>query len=346
MTNPSVLSHIQLSRSLRSALAFAITYLLALSACAPVQVRLGRKVYLDQIPVTSMTASLPRGPGIAPGEKSPLVAVFTEPGGEVLKTEGEGHGKILWKDLKVEATLATANQKGVLTLSQDPTISDGKAAHVVITVPSHPDLRAELDVPVRYDYNYIANFSGSSGSSGTDGFNGTDGMSGSSGSMDPANPSAGGNGSDGSSGSDGSRGGDGSDGPALEVRVALRQPAVGSTGQSLLQVSVSARGDKRFYLVDPQGGSLTVESEGGIGGSGGKGGRGGRGGSGGIGSPNGSSGSDGRSGSDGSSGSSGRGGHITVVYDPQVQPYLSALHAISPGGPAPVFREETVAPLW
>jgi len=319
----------------------SVVLLLTLSGCAPLQVRFGQKMYLDKVPVASMTASLPRGPGIAPGEKSPLVAVFTEPGGEVLKTEGEGHGKILWKDVKVDATLVTANQKGVLTLPQDPTISDGKVGHVVLTVPTHPDLRAELDVPIRYDYSLSANFSGSSGSSGFDGSSGTDGMSGSSGSMDPNNPSAGGSGSDGGNGGDGSRGGDGGNGPDVQVRVALK-----SESRSLLQVKVSASGNERLFLVDPQGGSLTVTSAGGSGGSGGRGGRGGRGGSGGIGTPSGSSGHDGRSGSDGSSGSSGRGGRITVTYDPKAQPYLSALRILSPSGPTPLFREETVEPLW
>src|ERR1017187_5290629 len=47
--------------------------LLALSGGASVQVKLGWKVYLDKTPVVSMQASLPKGPGVAPGEKSPLV---------------------------------------------------------------------------------------------------------------------------------------------------------------------------------------------------------------------------------------------------------------------------------
>src|SRR6266700_5012092 len=87
----------------------AVASLLALSGCAAVQVRMGRKAYIDKIPMASMTASLPKGPGIAPGEKSPLEATFTAPDGTVWKTEGEGHGKILWKDLTVTASLVTAN---------------------------------------------------------------------------------------------------------------------------------------------------------------------------------------------------------------------------------------------
>ena len=100
-----------------------------------------------------------------------------------------------------------------------------------------------------------------------------------------------------------------------------------------------------LYLVDPRGGSLTIEADGGSGGSGGKGGRGGRGGSGGIGTPNGhgSNGSDGRNGFDGSPG---RGGSITVTYDPQAKPFLGTIHLSNRNGPPPLFREVPVAAPW
>jgi hypothetical protein len=306
------------------------------------KVRLGWKVYLDKTPVASIAASLPKGPGIAPGEKSPLVVVVTQPDGKVLQTEGKGGGKVLWKDLKVTATVVTANQKGIVSLPKDPRISDGKIAHVTVTVPSHPDVRAaELDIPLRYDYKFISNFSGSSGTSGFNGSNGMDGTSGSMGSTDPNSPSPGGNGGNGSDGSNGQDGGSGGDAPPVQIRVALR-----SGSYPLLQVGVSAAGHEKLYLVDPQGGSLTVKADGGSGGSGGKGGRGGRGGSGGIGTPNGNSGRDGSDGRNGFDGSPGRGGSITVTYDPQAKPFLATIHLSNQGGPPPVFKEEPVAPLW
>lgn len=319
----------------------ALASLLALSGCAAVQVKLGMKVYLAKTPITSIEASQPKGPGIGPGQKSPLVVVVTEPDGKVLQTEGVGKGKVMWKDLQVTATIVAVNKKGIVTLPHDPRKSEGKLPQITITVPSHPDIHTELDIPLRYDYNFISNFSGSSGSSGMSGSDGSDGMSGSSGSMDPDNPSAGGDGSSGGNGSDGSDGSNGGDAPPVQVQVALR-----TGSHPLLQASVSAAGHKRLYLVDTQGGSLTVKAEGGSGGSGGKGGRAGRGGSGGIGSPSGSSGSDGSSGRDGSDGSPGRGGSITVTYDPQVKPYLAVIHLSNQGGPKPVFTEEPVAPLW
>jgi len=325
---------------------FAMASLLALAGCSAVQVKFGWRVSLAKTPVASIQASLPRNPGIAPGEKSPLVVAVTGPDGKVLLTEGQGKDKVLWKDLTVTATVVSANKKGVLSLPKDPRVSDGKTGHVIVTVPSHPGLQSELDIPLRYDYPFKANFSGVSGTKGMDGTAGIDGIGGSPGSTDPNNPSPGGNGSNGSNGSDGSNGGDGSDGPPVQVRVTLRPGA-----HPLLQISVSSGRfasslKERFYLVDPQGGSLTVNDSGSSGGSAGKGGRGGRGGSGGIGTPNGSSGSDGSNGSDGRSGSDGRGGSISVTYDPQAQPFLAAIHLSNPGGPKPVFQEQPVAPLW
>ena len=68
--------------------------LLALGGCTSVKVKLGMKVYLAKTPIASIQASLPKGPAIAPGEKSPLVVVVTGPDGKVLQTEGQGKGKV------------------------------------------------------------------------------------------------------------------------------------------------------------------------------------------------------------------------------------------------------------
>ena len=314
---------------------------LLLTGCSSMKVKLGWRVDLTQTPVSSLEVSLPKGPGIAPGQKSPLVVEVTQPDGKVLRTEGQGGGKVQWKDLQVAATVVNVNQKGVISLSKDPRVSDGKVGHVTVTVPSHPGLRAELDVPFRYDVTFVSNFSGSKGSDGMNGMDGTDGSSGSMGSVDPSNPSQGGDGGNGTDGSNGQDGSPGGDAPLVNIRVALQ-----SGTQPLLQVSVSASGKRKLYLVDPAGGSLTVKADGGAGGSGGRGGRGGHGGSGGIGTPSGRNGLDGHDGRNGWDGSTGRGGLITVTYDPQAKPYLGALHLSSHNGPSPIYREAPVSSLW
>jgi hypothetical protein len=332
------------------AIPFAATLLavslLSLAGCSSLQVKLGMKVDLTTIPVTSVEITLPKGPGIAPGQKSPLVVKITQPDGKVLLTEGAGAGKVQWKDLNVTASVVTVNNKGVIALARDPRVSDGKTGHVTVSIPSHPDVKAaDLDIPFRYDVKFTAHFDGAKGSDGMNGTDGTDGISGSPGSTDPNNPSAGGNGSNGSDGSNGGDGGAGGDAPNVQILVAVQQPA-DPTGHNLLQISVTANGKSRFFLVDPQGGSLYVSADGGQGGSGGRGGRGGRGGSGGIGSPNGSDGMSGSDGHNGSDGSAGRGGLITVTYDSQAQAYLTALHLSSSSGPKPVLTEGHVPAPW
>jgi hypothetical protein len=317
------------------------TFLLLLCGCTSLKVKMGWKVYLAQTPVASIDVKLPKGPGVAPGQKSPLVVSIIEPDGKVLLTEGQGSGKVMWQDLQVSAIVVKVNKKGVVSLAKDPRVSDGKAGHVTVTVPSHPGLRADLDIPFRYDIAFSAQFSGTKGFDGSNGLDGTNGTDGTMGSTDPNNPSPGGNGSDGTDGSPGSDGDPGSDGPPVQVGVAL-QPG----DHPLLQISVHSQGKQEFYLVDPQGGSLAVKSSGGSGGSGGRGGRGGRGGSGGIGTPNGMDGRNGLDGRNGDDGLNGRDGSITVTYDPQTKPYLNAIHLPSVNGPKPVLREEAVPALW
>lgn len=320
---------------------FWIALIFVETSCTSVKVKLGWKVYLEKIPVSSIEVSLPKGPGIAPGQKSPLVVTVKQPDGKVLLTEGKGGGKVMWKDLVVTPSVVTVNQKGVVSLARDPRVSDDKVGHVTITVPSHPDLRAELDIHFRYDAKFTANFSGSSGFSGMNGTDGTDGTSGSMGSLDPNNPSPGGNGSDGGDGGNGQDGGPGGDASPVQMMVTVQAGI-----HPLLQISVVGSGKKQLYLVDPLGGSLTVSADGGSGGSGGRGGRGGRGGSGGVGTPSGFNGRDGMDGRSGSDGAQGQGGLITVTYDPQAKPYLNVIHLSSQNGPRPVFREDAVAALW
>lgn len=181
-----------------------------------------------------------------------------------------------------------------------------------------------------------------------DGFDGTDGLAGldgTPGSMDPANPQAGGNGSDGSRGSDGANGNDGWPGETVHLWVTLQPGPI-----PLIQVRAVGSSHEQYFLIDPNGGSLSIDANGGAGGRGGRGGKGGRGGSGGIGSPSGSSGNSGFDGQDGHPGSDGAPGKIIVTIDPSVQPYLNRLHFSNHGSgyaaPAPEIHTESVPALW
>jgi len=320
---------------------------LAMTGCRAIQIKLGMKVPLNTLHISAMEASLSGDPAIAPGGKSHLIVAFTGTDGKTgaaktWTTEGAGHGKILWSDLVVTGTVVAVTNKGVVTLEHDPRKSDGKTGHVTVTAPSQPGVHAELDIPLRYNVSYRANYAGAPGANGMNGSDGQDGMNGSDGSLDPNNPSAGGNGGNGSDGSDGLNGWPGSDAPNVQVWLTMRPGS-----QVLVEAGVLAAGHKeRYYLIDPQGGTLTVDADGGAGGSGGKGGRGGRGGQGGMGQPPGTPGMDGHDGRDGQDGSDGQGGQITVTYDPGAKAYLNLLHLSYQDGPKPVFNQAAVPPLW
>src|ERR1700723_1975240 len=83
--------------TLQACLGTAILF--ALTGCTSMKVHMGMKVYLAKTPVSSIAVSLPKGPGIAPGEKSPLVVVVTETMGSRLQMYVAGKGKANGKDL-------------------------------------------------------------------------------------------------------------------------------------------------------------------------------------------------------------------------------------------------------
>jgi len=320
--------------------------MLTLAGCGSVGVALGMRTRLDKLPVTAVSATLSPQSSLNPGKSGRLVIVATGSDGKTWTTVGAGHGTVLFDSFELESTVVKVNSSGVVALPADPRVSSGKSARVHITVVGHPDIQADLDVPVKYNVAFVAHFPGASGN---DGFSGTDGLSGvdgTPGSMDLSNPQAGGSGGNGSNGSDGGSGGDGFPGQPIHVWVTMQ-----AGPEHLIQVRAQGSGNREeFFLVDPDGGSLSIDANGGEGGRGGKGGRGGRGGSGGIGSPNGVSGSSGMDGSDGLPGSEGPPGKIIVAIDPAAETYRDKLHFSTHGrgraGPAAEFHTESVSPLW
>jgi hypothetical protein len=323
-----------------------ILVVVALGGCGSIEVALGLRMRLDKVPVTALSASLSPGPGLSPGKSGRLVITATTSDGKQFVTVGPGHGKVLFDSFTFDASVASVNKKGKVSLPADPRLSESVVPHIRIVAIGHPDAVADLDIPVRYDVAFAAHFSGSAGSSGFDGLNGLDGSAGSDGSIDLNNPSAGGNGTDGSNGGDGGDGGPGQAGENVHVWVTVKPG-----DHALLQARASSNKHEQLFLVDPNGGTLAVDANGGPGGAGGSGGRGGRGGSGGSGSPAGFSGHDGRNGFDGHAGAGGAAGTIVVSVDPAAQPFLDRLHLSNKSGsggagPAPEILVEPVPPLW
>jgi hypothetical protein len=233
-----------------------------------------------------------------------------------------------------------------VALPADPRKSEGLVPHLKITVKGHPGIAAEIDIPVRYDVRFVANFSGAAGSDGSAGSDGNSGSDGAAGSTDPKNPQPGGVGSDGGAGANGGDGQAGEPGQNLHVWVTLKDGA-----HPLLAVKVAGASDERLFLVDPNGGSLLVKTNGGPGGSAGLGGRGGRGGAGGVGTPSGTDGANGADGSTGWPGKGGAAGTIIVIVDPRAKPFMGTLQfsnksAYGDPGLTPEIRGQEVPPLW
>jgi hypothetical protein len=322
----------------------------ALGGCASIEVGLGLRMRLDKVPVTALSATLSPEPGLAPGKSGRLIVTATTSDAKQLVTVGAGRGKVLFDSFTFTATTVTVNKKGVVSLAADPRVSEGAIPHIQIAVVGHPEVTADLSIPVRYDVAFVANFAGREGFKGIDGVDGLAGSSGSDGSVDISNPSAGpsagGQGGNGTNGEDGRDGDPGQPGEAVHVWMTLK-----GGDHPMLQVRAASKTHAQLFLIDPNGGSLTVNASGGAGGAGGSGGRGGRGGSGGNGFPPGFSGQDGRDGFDGHAGSDGAAGIIIVSVDSQAQPYLSKLQLINKNGggapgPKPQILIETVAPIW
>jgi hypothetical protein len=306
------------------------------------------QIWLATMAINGIQMTLPDGPVMTPGTSLPSVVAATQPTGPVLLTTGRGGGKVSWDNFTFNTSIVTVNGSGIVALPQDPRLSDGMVPQIQVSVVDRPDLTASLSIPVRYDAAFLCDFTGAQGTSGSNGYDGVSGFPGSTGSCDPDNPQAGGNGSDGSSGGNGGDGGPGSPGADLQAWVCLHpgQP-------TLLEVKVVAQGLTRYYLVDPNGGHLTLKCDGGAGGPGGSGGQGGSGGSGGYGCPSGMSGMNGWSGMSGSDGSGGNGGTITVWVDPLANPFVSTLQFSNKGaspngvdGPPPSIQIGPVPPLW
>lgn len=321
--------------------------LLPLVGCESIEIFTGLRTRLDKVPITGISASLVPGPALAPGKSADLVVTATATDGKSYVTSGAGKGKVLFDAFTYDSALLTVNKKGAVSLPEDPRLSENQTPHLLITPLGHADIHTDLTVPIRYDVAYQAIDTAAAGSAGADGFNGSDGLAGSMGSIDLNNPSAGGNGGNGGNGSDGSDGGPGSPGPHLELAVTIKPGA----SPVLLEARVSGFGADRFFLIDPQGGTLSVAANGGPGGGGGSGGRAGSGGAGGSGSPNGQNGVDGRPGRDGLAGSPGKAGTITLTVDPAAQPYLASLLPTTMSGNrakglAPQIIVAPVAALW
>lgn len=308
-------------------------FALSLGGCASIQKALGLKTDLKDKPVKKLEMDVVGAEALCPGGQAPIVVTAVLDDGKKLVSEGAGNGKVTWDNFKITAAGGAVDNRGVFAMSADPRATRKKGAKIVVQSVHHPNKQAEATVTPRYDCSYTANFSGQPGRDGADGRMGSNGTSGKSNQSSGSYAEPGGNGQDGQDGGDGADGEPGQDADDVEVRVALAQGAEGE--KPLLKVVAKSltSNHTEIFLIDPEGGALTVLANGGRGGSGGNGGNGGSGGSGGTGAPAGNGGNGGDGGDGGNGASGGNGGHITLIVDPAAKTYLTAINLENHAGP-------------
>jgi len=150
---------------------------------------------------------------------------------------------------------------GKFTIDPDFMKIDNHQSSLIVRSWQNKSVADTFSVQLDYKHAYDLQFGGSSGMSG---------FSGSSGSL----------GFPGTNGQNGQNGEAGSDGPDLGVWVDLYRDSVLNCDLLYAYAQNLWTGEESRYLINPQGGSLTVNSHGGSGGVGGSGGSGGEGASG------------------------------------------------------------------
>lgn len=259
---------------------------------------------------------------VCPGVPQAIEVELTLENGRTKHTRGSGRDHVAWRELKI---LFDGNpQDGTgFTLYADPRRSLNGPMELRVELADRPEVAQTLSVVPRYDCAFTADFSGFQGAWGVGGASdGRDGRDG-----DEAerrdDGSWAGAGQDGRSGTDGSPGATGGQGgPGGQARVFVQRVEVGE--QTLVQVLIEGevlRDDAwqartRRFLIDPDGGSLTVDVRGGAGGRGEEGGQGGEGGDGGDGDPPGGIGAGADGGRGGDGGDGGPGGNAEFYVDP------------------------------
>lgn len=302
-----------------------VAVLAALTGC--------RHVALREQPVESIDVRFDKTM-LCPGESAQLTIWARTKDGQLLGSENTEDGRVRWDSYRITLN-GQPMQDGRVTIPADP-MQVQIPSRLDISVDGHADVKTAFTMPIHFRCRFVADFRGQSGrdgASGRDGEAGRKGQDGKSYSVpgkgfqkDP-----GGNGSDGRDGSDGANGEAGRDAEDVEVRVTMAQP---TPELRLLQVKVRGMQSRReqVFLVDPEGGSLTVTAIGGEGGDGGRGGHGGRGGDAGDGEPDGNAGNGGNGGNGGDGADGGKGGRIIVSVSGAAQPYLNALQFDNRGG--------------
>lgn len=277
----------------------AAALLTTATGCTGIQKALGLKQDLEKEQVAAIALRLDDG-AVCPGDATKLIVDVQLVDGRTLVSDGAGRGKVTWDSFRVRGKGVKVKDDGVLELDEDPRTLLTSPPSVAVGLTHHKGIAGHLDVPIRFDCQYVVDLSGEDGEDGDDGDHGADAAEGTSA----------------ESGTGGTSGTAGTDAKDAVVKVALFRT---TDGLELLQVQVTETGssDEQHFLIDKRG-SVLVKARGGQGGEGGDGGDGGE--------------PTGQGGYAGSGGDGGRGGTITAVIDEDARPYADRVRFEVQGG--------------
>lgn len=299
---------------------FALTSLSTISGCAAFRRLAGAAtVDLEKAEVKAMSVDIRRQQKTICPREPVQMAIFAdvvldgEKGPKPLETWSGRRGHVNMNDKLDFADFAFHSEQGAFDrdgwFAPEPNLlaTAGKEFEIKSVFRRRPD-KFSFTTTYKPDYSCIKE-GGADASPGHDGQAGGAGASGKSG-QSGSSSSAGGDGGDGGSGASGESGSDGAPGPRLTVYATIVK-----TPFYERLVALAIDGDKKDFLLVPEGQPITIHANGGAGGVGGRGGAGGSGGSGGSGNPAGRGGKGGQGGAGGTGGSGGPGGTIEYVYD-------------------------------
>jgi hypothetical protein len=297
----------------------------------------GKESSLQDKKITSIALSAGEKPVLAPGGEISIGMTATLEDGKEMKTQGLLEGKVKWGNYIVTVTGGTFYE-GTIRINSDPRKIQGYKVSVKCALFKDSTQFKTMDWTLDFVANYTANFDGAAGENGKWADKGATGRAGSNDSQ-----GRGGDGEKGGRGQDGEHGGNGRNGQSVDVYVTAFKTENGTT---LLKVYCKSKSldQEDFFIVNPNGGTVTISARGGQGGQGGHGGDGGGGGSGGNGHERGGNTSEGSygvggtggdggdGGNGGNGGDGGDGGNITIYLDPSAAAYAGIFKYDTSGG--------------
>ena len=293
--------------------------------------------------VQDMSLRFPTESNLCPNVQTSLEVAMTMQNGRIRVTRSDERRGVAWKHLNVELDEAAVTD-GILHLQGDPIDTLGRDIPLEVSLVDNPHVSSSTVLSARYNCSFAVDFAGRDGEKGPNqpfelskaGAHGTSGQNSTINSTTGSYIGRGGNGGVGFDGRDGLSGTGG--GPGGEISASISRFEHPFTNQTLLQVVVqgttpsSPNLTTERVLINPDGGSLTIDIQGGIGGTGGSGETGGNGGRGGLGDPKGLGGRGGNGGDGGIGGNGGTGGSATLVFDMNTRDYVDRIMVDNDGG--------------